>query len=67
MSTKDAPPRIRTAPASGEPPRMSSEQWAAMPEDDPGELVGGRLVEEEVADFAHETVVSFVTARRTPC
>ncbi|MFT3768436.1 MAG: Uma2 family endonuclease [Minicystis sp.] len=41
---------------------MSIEQWAAMPEDDPGELVGGRLVEEEVADYAHETVVSFVNA-----
>jgi Uma2 family endonuclease len=41
---------------------MSIEQWAAMPEDDPGELVAGRLVEEEVADYAHETVVSFINA-----
>lgn len=62
MSTERASRSIRTAPASREPPRMSIEQWAAMPEDDPGELVGGRLVEEEVADYAHETVVSFVNA-----
>jgi Uma2 family endonuclease len=59
MSTERA---IRTALAAGEPPRMSIEQWAAMPEDDPGELVDGRLVEEEVADFAHETIVSYMNA-----
>lgn len=53
---------LRTAPASGEPPRMSIEEWARMPEDDPGELVGGRLMEEEVADYAHDTIVSFVNA-----
>jgi Uma2 family endonuclease len=41
---------------------MSIEEWAAMPEDEPGELVDGCLVEEEVADYAHETVLSFVNA-----
>jgi Uma2 family endonuclease len=41
---------------------MSVEQWAAMPEDDPGELVDGRLVEEEVATYAHETIVSHLNA-----
>jgi Uma2 family endonuclease len=41
---------------------MSIEEWAAMPEDDPGELVAGRLVEEEMADYEHETIVSFVNA-----
>ena len=41
---------------------MSIEQWGAMPEDDPGELVDGWLVEEEMADYTHETVVSFVNA-----
>lgn len=59
MSTERA---IRTALAAGEPPRMSIEQWAALPEDDPGELVDGRLMEEEVADYAHETVVSWLNA-----
>lgn len=59
MSTERA---IRTALAAGEPPRMSIEQWAAMPEDDPGELVDGRLVEEEVATYAHETIVSYMNA-----
>ena len=41
---------------------MSIEEWAAMPEDEPGELVNGRLVEEEMADYEHETVVSFANA-----
>lgn len=53
---------IQAAPASGEPPRMSIEEWAAMPEDEPGELVNGFLVEEEMADYEHETVVSFLNA-----
>lgn len=39
---------------------MTVEQWAALPEDEPGELVDGRLVEEEVPDLAHETVVTFI-------
>jgi Uma2 family endonuclease len=43
--------------------RMSLEEWADMPEDDPGELVDGRLVEEEVADAPHEAVVSWVSYR----
>jgi len=49
-----------------EPPgerRMSLEEWAAMPEDEPGELVDGQLVEEEVADPLHEAVVSWVSYR----
>jgi Uma2 family endonuclease len=41
---------------------MSIEEWAAMPEDEPGELVNGFLVEEEMADFEHETIVSFANA-----
>ncbi len=53
---------IQASPSSGEPPRMSIEEWAAMPEDEPGELVNGYLVEEEMADFEHETVVSFANA-----
>src|SRR5262249_35008239 len=32
-------------------------QWAARPEDEPGELVDGRLVQEEMPDLVHETVV----------
>jgi Uma2 family endonuclease len=39
---------------------MSLAEWAAMPEDEPGELVDGRLVEEEVADSPHEAVVSWI-------
>jgi hypothetical protein len=30
--------------------RLSLEEWANLPEDEPGELVNGLLVEEEGAD-----------------
>jgi Uma2 family endonuclease len=36
---------------------MTLEEWAAMDEDEPGELVDGRLEEEEAPDLTHETVV----------
>jgi Uma2 family endonuclease len=36
---------------------MTFEEWAAMDEDEPGELVGGRLEEEEVPDAIHELIV----------
>jgi Uma2 family endonuclease len=37
--------------------RMTLEQWANLDEDVEGELVDGRLVEEEDASFAHEAIV----------
>lgn len=40
------------------PQHMSDEEWANMPEDEPGELVDGRLEEEEVAGSPHEVIVS---------
>ncbi|WP_437575101.1 Uma2 family endonuclease [Sorangium sp. So ce887] len=45
---------------------MTLAEWEIMPEDEPGELVGGRLVEEEVPDFVHELVVGWLieTLRR---
>jgi len=39
---------------------MSLAQWAEMPEDEPGELVDGRLEEEELANFVHELVVGLL-------
>jgi Uma2 family endonuclease len=39
---------------------MTFEEWAAMPEDEPGELVDGRLEEEEVPDLVHELVVAWL-------
>jgi len=41
---------------------LSLEEWAAMPEDDPGELIDGVLVEEEMPDLVHETVVAWLVA-----
>jgi Uma2 family endonuclease len=40
---------------------MTFEEWAAMDEDEPGELVDGRLEEEEVPDLIHELVVTWLT------
>ena len=45
-------------PQLGRP--MTVEEWAAMDEDEPGELVDGRLEEEEVPDLIHELVVAWL-------
>lgn len=39
---------------------MSVEQWAALDEDEPGELVDGHLEEEEAPTRAHELVASWL-------
>ena len=39
---------------------LSLEEWFALPENRPGELVDGRLVEEEVSGFVHEILVGFL-------
>src|SRR5262245_8938195 len=44
------------------PRRMTLEEWANMDEDEPGELVEGRLEEEELPDHLHEAVVAFFVA-----
>ena len=48
--------------AAGTTPKdeLTLEQWAAMPEDEPGELVDGRLEEEEMPDFVHELIVTWL-------
>jgi Uma2 family endonuclease len=38
-------------------PELSLDEWFALPEDEPGELVEGRLEEEEVPDYLHELLV----------
>jgi Uma2 family endonuclease len=40
--------------------RMSLEEWAALPEDEPGEIVDGYRVEEEVPENVHELVVAWL-------
>ena len=39
---------------------MTLEEWARLPEDEDGELVGGRLVEEELPDYVHEVIVGWL-------
>lgn len=45
------------------PRRMSFEEWASLPEDEPGELVDGFLVEEEVPGYMHEIIVAWLSQR----
>lgn len=40
--------------------RISLEAWASLPEDEPGELVDGALVEEESVGFLHEVAVGWL-------
>jgi Uma2 family endonuclease len=39
---------------------MTVHEWAALPDDEPGELCDGVLEEEEVADLMHETAVAWL-------
>ena len=41
-------------------PELSLDEWFDLPEDQPGELVEGRLEEEEVPDYLHELLVSLL-------
>ncbi|MBI2896616.1 MAG: Uma2 family endonuclease [Deltaproteobacteria bacterium] len=41
---------------------MSLEEWAALPEDEPGEIVDGFLVEDEVSDPVHDVIAAWLVA-----
>jgi Uma2 family endonuclease len=40
---------------------MTLEAWASLPEDEPGELVDGLLIEEEMTNVVHEAVLARLT------
>lgn len=44
-------------------PEMTLEEWSELAEDESGELVDGRLTEEEVPDPAHELAVAWLIRR----
>jgi Uma2 family endonuclease len=46
--------------------RLSVEEWGDLDEDVEGELVDGALVEEEMPDFVHETVVTWLLLLLAP-
>lgn len=41
-------------------PLLTLAEWSDLPEDVPGELVDGRLVEEEAPDYLHEVIVAWL-------
>jgi Uma2 family endonuclease len=49
-----------TAATEGEPRRLTLAEWFALPKDEPGELVDGCLVEDEVPSVVHEVIVSWL-------
>lgn len=40
---------------------ITLEEWVALDEDEPGEVVDGHLEEEEVPDYVHEVLISLLT------
>lgn len=44
---------------AAQPAALTLADWVDLPEDEPGELVDGRLEEEEVPDCVHEAVVAW--------
>jgi len=50
---------LMTPPARG--PALSVDEWLALDEDEPGELVDGFLEEEEVPDSVHELTVTWLS------
>lgn len=46
-----------------EPTRLTLDEWADLDEDEEGELVDGRLVEEEMPSLLHEVAVTWVIRR----
>lgn len=46
--------------AEPESPELSVDEWLDLPEDEDGELLNGRLEEEEMPDFVHEALVALL-------
>jgi Uma2 family endonuclease len=54
-----SPPLVERAPLGC---ALELEEWVALGEDEPGELVDGHLEEEEVPDAVHELAVTWLSA-----
>ena len=50
----------RTSGTSHTTPELSLDEWFGLPEDQPGELVEGRLEEEEEPDYLHELLIALL-------
>ncbi|MET0791389.1 MAG: Uma2 family endonuclease [Polyangiaceae bacterium] len=53
-------PPIQESGSAGIERELTLEEWLVLDEDEAGEFVDGRLVEEEVPDFAHELTISWL-------
>lgn len=51
---------MQALPTKPAPRRWTLDQWAALDEDESGELVDGVIVEDEMAGWAHEVVVTWL-------
>lgn len=54
------PPEPTNTPSTVSSRSMTFEQWANMDEDEPGEFVDGKLVEEEMPSILHAIIVSWI-------
>jgi Uma2 family endonuclease len=60
VSTASWPPVLEEPEASDPGRALTLDEWLALDEDEPGELVAGRLTDEEMPDAVHELAVAWL-------